>query len=420
MPGNTSGAGRPVGLSKPSRRGRAGAEAIAGLVGTVSPRRLLVVCHTHPRLTQGGAEIAAYEQHRRALAEPGTETWFLASNGAKHGGKLGIAIQQPFGPREFLHTGHAFDDFKLSNPDPAFEREFGALLRELRPNEVHFHHFLGVGVEAFLHVRRHAPQARIVVTLHEYLLICHHFGQMVTRPDHSLCHAASPQRCHGCFPEHSPRSFFLRELWLKRFLREVDQFVSPSRFLRDRYVAWGVPAERIVVAENVLPEHPPVPARRVRRPGDPLRVAYFGQLSPLKGIEVFLRAARQLSESGRPISFRIYGSYESQPFSLQQRVREVIDNMPTNVSYKGSYRNADVIQLMAENDVVAVPSIWWENSPLVIQEAKAAGCIVVGSDIGGVREKVGELERGLIFECNDANDLADKLVALQAPCPQRP
>lgn len=409
-------------LSPPARKARVAQERIAALAAApVDPplsaprkRRVLVVCHTHPRLSQGGAEIAAYEQYRRAASGSDTEAWFLGSNGARHGGKLGITIQQPFGPREFLHTGHVFDDFKLSNPDPAFEREFAAVLREVQPDEVHFHHFLGVGVEAFHYVRRYAPQARIVATLHEYLLICHHFGQMVTRPDHALCQMASPQRCHRCFPEHSPRSFFLRELWLKRFLRDVDLFVSPSEFLRGRFVAWGLPADRIVVQENVLPQHPPAAAPRERQPGGPLRVAYFGQLSPLKGIDVFLRAARRLRKSGLPIQFRIYGSYESQPSSFQQRVREAIESMPANVSYKGAYRNEDVLRLMAENHVVVVPSVWWENSPLVIQEARAAGCTVLGSNIGGVKEKVEALEKGRTFDVGDADDLAQQLIALQA------
>jgi hypothetical protein len=92
-----------------------------------------------------------------------------------------------------------------------------------------------------------------VLTLHEYLLICAHFGQMVTKPDLALCDRASPQRCHRCYPELDPRSFFLRELWLKRFLHEVDLFIAPSRFLLERHVAWGLPRERFRVLENLLP-----------------------------------------------------------------------------------------------------------------------------------------------------------------------
>ena len=86
-------------------------------------------------------------------------------------------------------------------------------------------------------------------------------------------------------------------------LREVDEFISPSEFLRDRYVEWGVPAAKIRVEENVLRQHPPA-MRRHRTPGVALRVAFFGQLSPLKGIEVFIRAARKLEKTGARVAPR--------------------------------------------------------------------------------------------------------------------
>lgn len=372
-------------------------------------RRLLVIAHTHPRISQGGAEIVAYEQFRRARDEDGTDAWFLASNGGSYG-KPGIAISQPFGEQEYLHRGGTFEPFKLSNPDPAFEREFGALLRKLQPDTVHFHHYAGIGVEALLYVRQYAPAARVVVTLHEYLLICHHFGQMVTRPGYELCHAASPQACHRCFPEHAPQDFMLRELWLKRFLREVDEFTSPSEFLKTRYVEWGIPAEKIRVVPNLLPPHPPVTPRE-RVPGERLRVAFFGQLTPLKGVEVLIRAARLLASSQK-FTFRVYGSYASQPQSFQERIRAVLEQLPENTTYKGAYRNREVLSLMAQNDIVVVPSVWWENAPVVIAEAERAGCIIVGSDLGGIREKLEALPRGYTFGVNDPDELAQRLIQI--------
>jgi glycosyltransferase involved in cell wall biosynthesis len=374
-------------------------------------RRLLVVAHTHPLISQGGAEIVAYEQFRRARDEGRIEAWFLASNGSSYDSKPGIAISQPFGEREYLHHGGTFEWFRLSNPDPAFEREFGALLQKLQPDTVHFHHYAGIGVEALLYVRQYLPTARIVVTLHEYLLICHHFGQMVTKPGYDLCYGASPQACHRCFPERQPQEFMLRELWLKRFLREVDEFTSPSEFLKTRYVDWGLPAEKIRVLPNLLPPHPPV-VRAARAPGDKLRVAFFGQLTPLKGVEVLIRAARLLAGSSDRFTFRLYGSAASQPPEFQERMREALDELPDNMTYKGAYRNQDVLSLMAENDVVVVPSLWWENAPVVLVEAQRAGCIIVGSDVGGIREKLAGLPTGYTFSVGDADALVQRLTEI--------
>ena len=78
-----------------------------------------------------------------------------------------------------------------------------------------------------------------------------------------------------------------------------------------------------------------------------------------------------------------------------------------------AYRNEDVVRLMAENHVIVVSSLWWENAPLVIDEARAAGCIILGSDLGGVGEALHTAPTGRTFGFNDADDLADELIAIQ-------
>jgi hypothetical protein len=67
--------------------------------------------------------------------------------------------------------------------------------------------------------------------------ICNHFGQMVKRPGFGLCERSGPRDCARCFPERTEQDFFLRELYLKRFLGLVDHFIAPSRFLAQRYAA---------------------------------------------------------------------------------------------------------------------------------------------------------------------------------------
>jgi glycosyltransferase involved in cell wall biosynthesis len=76
----------------------------------------------------------------------------------------------------------------------------------------------------------------------------------------------------------------------------------------------------------------------------------------------------------------------------------------------GAYRNADMPRLMQLADWVVVPSTWWENSPVVIQEAFFHGRPVIASNIGGMAEKVTVLVNGLHFRARSAEDLADRLV----------
>src|SRR5690606_24699095 len=87
-------------------------------------------------------------------------------------------------------------------------------------------------------------------TLHEFLAICHHYGQMVRRGSFVLCERSGPRECARCFPDQSPQNFFLRKAYIMRYFREVDHFISPSEFLAGRYVEWGLERSRIAVIEN--------------------------------------------------------------------------------------------------------------------------------------------------------------------------
>ena len=90
-------------------------------------------------------------------------------------------------------------------------------------------------------------------------------------------------------------------------------FVSPSRFLADRMIAWGLPADRFAVIENGLRRvEAPVPPRRTR--GKPWVFGYFGQLTPFKGGDILLDAIENLGQSAEHgIRLRLHGTLVGQP-----------------------------------------------------------------------------------------------------------
>jgi glycosyltransferase involved in cell wall biosynthesis len=376
--------------------------------------RLLILSNSHPAVSKGGSELAAWRMFEEFAALPGWETWLLGCGREPVGRRLGSAITQPFSNSEFLYSAGGFDWFKFANIDEGFPRDFEAVLREVQPDILHFHHYMNFGVEAFLIAKRVLPNCRIVLTLHEFQAICNHQGQMVTRPDKSLCEAASPRACNRCYPDISRADFFLRQTYIQRFFDLVDQFVAPSHFLANRFVEWGVPAAKMAVIENVIAAPSAEAAPAAPEPGL-LRVGFFGQITPLKGIAVLLAAAAILERDGvDSVSFDIHGDYSNQQAAFQEEFRDQLARAGANVRFHGPYDNSRVDGLMRGCDLIAVPSIWWENSPVVIQEALRNRRPIVCSDIGGMAEKVRPDRDGFHFRVGNALALATLLRNLAA------
>ena len=377
--------------------------------------RVLIASHSHPQLTKGGAEIAAHVLYAALRNRPGYEAWFLGCVRDQMNHKLGATINQPFSDSEYLYASGAFDWFKFSNTDANFPDAFRKLLGSLQPHIVHFHHYINFGVEAFLHVKKTLPNCRIVVTLHEYLAICNHFGQMITKQHRTLCYEATPLRCSTCFKDVTPSDFFLRTLYIRRFFDLVDHFIAPSNFLAERYEAWGVPLSKISVIENVIHRASAKKAAAAVHDAGPLRVGFFGQISVLKGISVVLDAADFLEKRGEfDVVFEIFGDYSGQPPEFQTLFLERLEKAGRNVIFHGPYDQNRVDPLMQSVDLVLTPSIWWENSPVVIQEALRNRRPLVCSDIGGMAEKVRDGVDGFHFPVGNSIALASLLLKLSA------
>ena len=380
--------------------------------------RVLIGTHSHPAVTKGGAEIAAWRLFEGVGEQPEWDTWFIGC-AREAGGRLGANITQPFGDREFLYAPNSFDWFKFSNQDPTFPAELEAMLQDIRPQILHFHHYVNFGLETFMHVKRILPDSRIVLTLHEFQAICNHYGQMVTRQKKSLCYESSLRDCNACFPEFSRADFFLRKTYIERFFALVDQFTAPSHFLAERYIRWGVAPERMTVIENVTaPVSSPVDTPVESNPAI-FRVGFFGQISFLKGINVLLEAAHLLDEAEiDEVQFDIHGDYRGQPPEFQEDFLARMEKAGNNVRFHGPYENQRVDQLMRAVDIVLIPSIWWENSPVVIQECFRNRVPVLCSNIGGMAEKIRPGIDGFQFPVGSATDLAALLKTLAADRPR--
>lgn len=368
------------------------------------------MAHGHPRFSKGGAEIAAFQLFQALNARDDCDAWFLARHGNTDSELAHEAIRPIVpGSREYLYAQDSLSfDFSATDVD-GLAYGLRNWLACLRPDVVHFHHYIHLGIETFRLVRNCLPESKILLTLHELLAICASQGLMI-KSSGRLCERSGPHECHECVPERDPEDFRLRQRYIRNSLSVVDHFVSPSRFVRQRYIDWGLPNDKIMVLENGQPETALAPLRPPK--SDPEVVfGYFGQISPYKGIEVLLVAFSSLPNGLRQRTrLEIHGGgHERFGAGFNRRIERAFRKAPTQVVRCGSYEPGELGVRMAGVDWLVLPSIAWENSPLVIQEAMRHRRPVICSGIGGMAEKVRNDADGLHVTAGDPETLARAL-----------
>ena len=176
----------------------------------------------------------------------------------------------------------------------------------------------------------------------------------------------------------------------------VTHFIAPSRCMRDRFVAFGVPADRILVSEYGVRSAGRRQPERSNRPG-PLRLGFLGSLMVSKAPHLLLEA-HALLPPGR-VTVDVFGGAVAYHGDTSYRTCHGTTAGPAwRAAAHGPWPHERLAEALANLDVLVVPSIWQENSPFVIREAFAAGVPVVASRIGGIPETVQDGENGLLFE----------------------
>lgn len=368
--------------------------------------RILFVAHNHPALQPGGSEAFALGLFRALRDRHGAEGLFLAGvTDALRPRRPGTLVQAAgAAPDELLVSLDRFDRFYLSQQDIYGLASLAPLVERLRPDVVHLHHPLLFGLEGIDLLRRAAPRARMVATLHDYFAICPREGQLLTA-EGRRCAGPTRDACRRCFPDRGSLDLGLRELAVRDAFRAVDTLVAPSRFLRDRFVAAGWDASRFVVVPNAVPAAEPAPHRAVPRNARRDRFAVFGNVSRWKGTTVALRASARLSAEGAAHGLAIHGGAAWQSDAFMAEFDAALAAAP-DARHHGAYAPEEVAARIAAADWVVVPSIWFENAPLVILEAFRHRRPVICGDAGGMAELVADGVDGLRFAIGDPAALA--------------
>jgi glycosyltransferase involved in cell wall biosynthesis len=196
----------------------------------------------------------------------------------------------------------------------------------------------------------------------------------------------------GYVGDAEPRLAYLAEAF-----SHADTVLAPSRFLKEMFVRNGYQADSIQVSPHGY-DLAWGPRSEPRSPDGTISLGYLGQLEPLKGVDVAVQAVLSLDREV-PIRLRVYGSLEKNP-SYVRSLQQVARN-DDRIEFLGPYQREHLADILADLDAVMVPSLWYENAPLVIGEAFSALRPVLATNLGGMGEAVQHEVNGLLFERGD-------------------
>jgi glycosyltransferase involved in cell wall biosynthesis len=422
----------------------------------MSPRlRVLHAIHDFLPRHLAGSEIYAASLGG-ALQRRGHHVTVMAAeyDPARPHGQLAWRAYQGLPVVEIINNW-TYPDAATAWSAPDLMRAFEHVLEATDPDVLHVHSLLNLSLELpALARRRRIP---VVATLHDYTLVCPSGGQRIHKAENHVCHTIEPERCARCFGESpffaqltygrvlrapvGPRSFTLARRLARaaprlasRLARTVgagsgvavtpatitarldrarhafdhfDLVVAPSAALAREYEQLGFPADRMRVMDYGFAALTTDPSTRPK--SGPLRAGFIGSLVWHKGAHVLVEAIRRVPAGH--VEAIVFGDPEVAP-DYAAALKRSAEGWP--VSFHGAFDHHEVGRALADLDVLVVPSIWLENSPLVIHEAFMAHVPVVGARIGGIADLVQDGVNGVLYPADSAEGLASVLTELAA------
>jgi len=196
-----------------------------------------------------------------------------------------------------------------------------------------------------------------------------------------------------------------RLAFMRLQISRVDAVLAPNRSIESAFADNGFATAnfRVIpygisqpIVKNPSPKKP-----RQAAPRD-LRLGFIGTLSDHKGAHVLIEAVRLLA--GAPLQVDIYGATDQFP-EYVARLR-ALTAQDLRLTLRGTFDNQDIGTVMSSLDALVIPSLWRENTPLVLYSAQMARLPVIASDVAGIAEVVEHGVNGLLFRVGDAQELA--------------
>lgn len=397
--------------------------------------KLLHVPYTYFPDPMGGTEF-----YVKALATELLKHQIISVIAAPHQVR-GYSCQQGLDVYRFAIGTHAASAEGVA--DDVAAQGFREILKTVRPDIVHLHARTSAVSELLLEVS-HTFGARTVVTYHSPTMTCMR-GTMLVNGERPCDGVLKPRRCTSCVLQRhrippvlasilaripARLGTYLAQVglrrgpWLalrmraivennlsgvQRFLNQADLVIAPCEWVAKLLLANGLERQRLMLCRQGM-GHPlksslPIAPQAEKN----LRIGVFTRLDPTKGVDVLLKAIRQIPNAKLEVC--IYGVVQK-GFEDWLRAVQKLAAEDTRIHFLPSVSSEEVIDTMAQMDLVIVPSTGMETGPLVVLEAFAAGIPVVGSNLGGIAELIKTGINGLLLPPGDVEAWADGLSKL--------
>ncbi len=274
------------------------------------------------------------------------------------------------------------------------------LVRDTKPDIAHVHNIAHQLTPTILTTLQ-SLSVPVVQTLHDYQLICPNY-QLYTQNE--TCERCMRHRywnavTHRCVQDSVVASALAalemtyHNVLKHSYERGVQQFIAPSKFLFEKLQQWGWKAEQVT--------HLPHFAQKARRNDltKKRQITFIGRLTDEKGAHILLEAARHF----RDVEFVFAGEGEQ-----RARLEQIINTERLEHCRLIGFTAPEALdRLVQESMAVVVPSLWYENAPMVVYEALALGTPVIASAHGGLPELINHGTNGWTFPPGDSRALAD-------------
>lgn len=272
------------------------------------------------------------------------------------------------------------------------------IIEDEKPDIVHVGHSMRIGEFIWALIKLKIPY---IITLTDFFFICYKY--ILLKKSGDLCIGPQGGICYKYCGELTEQIIKNRLYDAHKILANAEIVASPSNFvakvIENEFKDINIKVIKHGMSYNNIRKN-----KRIYKKNDKLTFCYAGSLTPHKGVHIIIDAFTKIKNDN--ISLKIYGSGIDKDYIYRL---ENASKSDSRIEFCGVYNEEQIGEIYSDADVSIVPSLWFENYPLVLHEALACNVPVIASNVGGMKEKVKDGYNGFTFEIGNSDDLKMKM-----------